>query len=102
MPMSFPNPSLIGYSMSNNTRPLVGLTSTVILDANPERLYAEIRNNTTQQMWIAKGIPAVVGQGTRINPGAIRMFTDNELYLGQFNAITIGSPNNIEVEEGIE
>lgn len=52
-------------------------------------------------MWIAKGKPAVVGEGTRLNSGSVRMFTGSELYLGEINAITIGSPANIEVEEGV-
>jgi hypothetical protein len=101
MPMSFPNPQLIGYSTSNNNRVQIGLGSTTLLVENSDRLYAEVRNTSQQAIWFSKGIPAVVGQGTRLQTGAIRTFTDNELYLGQLNAITLTSPVTIEVEEGV-
>lgn len=100
-PMSFPSPVLIGYAVSDTQRVSVGTSSTVLIAANSDRLYLEVRNTSNQPIWIAKGIPAVAGQGTRLNAGAIRTFTNNELYLGQVNAITEGSPVTIEVEEGV-
>lgn len=79
----------------------MGPSSVQLLAANPDRLYAEVKNYTTQPIWLGKGIPAVVGEGTRLLPGTVRMFTDNELYLGQINAITQGSPVTVDVEEGV-
>lgn len=76
--------------------------STVLLSANGQRFYAQINNNSNQVIWISKGIPAVVGKGTRLSPGNMYALEDNGLFLGQLNAITQGSgPANIDVEEGV-
>lgn len=104
MPISQPNPNDLGYSNFGQATPkrvLVGLTSTPLLLANLSRVYVQFNNNTGQQIWVSKGIPAVVGQGTRLNIGTMLKFSSWELYFGQYNAITLVSPVNMDVEEGI-
>lgn len=102
--MGFPNPRFTGFQDFGQGTPkqvLVGNTSTLLLNLNLSRVYAQFNNNSNQTIWLAKEIPAVVGKGTRLSPGAMLTFTDNELYLGQVNAITGGSPANIDIEEGV-
>lgn len=104
MPIAFPSPSVNGFSNFGQGTPkvvAVGISSTTLLVSNEGRLYAQINNNSGQAIWVSKGIPAVVGRGTRLNPGSVLTFTDNELYLGKLSAITQGSPVNIDVEEGV-
>lgn len=104
MPVAQPNPAIRGYSAFGQSTPkqvLVGLTSTPLLLSNLSRIYVQFNNNTNQQIWISKGIPAVVGEGTRLSSGTMLNFSLGEIYFGQFNAITVVGPINMDVEEGI-
>jgi hypothetical protein len=97
-------PLITGYSAHGQSTPKqvsVGLVSTPLLLANADRIYVQFNNNSDQQMWVSKEVLAVVGEGTRLNPGAMLNFSGGEVYLGQYNAITMGVPKNMQVEEGI-
>lgn len=103
-PMAYPSPRFMGYSQHGQGTPKnvsIGATSALVLAASPARLYAQFNNNTGQVMWLSKGVPAVVGEGTRLAPGSMLTLTANELYTGAIYAITVGAPANLYVEEGI-
>lgn len=54
-------------SSFTNTGVDVGTTSTLILGANPKRVYAAIINDSDTDIYLAIGAPAVAHQGIRIN-----------------------------------
>jgi hypothetical protein len=105
MPIAYPNPNSIGYSAFGQSTPKVISvtdTSTELLAANDNRLYAQINNIGTMPIWVQLGIAASVGRGRRVLPGASLSFTSNELYLGVINAVTSsGGTVNTEVIEGV-
>ena len=104
MPIGQPNPRFTGYSnFSQGTPKVVSVTtgSTQLLAANSDRLYAQINNNGAQPIWVQVGAPAAVGRGTRVTPGSMLNFQDNELYLGEINAITVSGSIGIDVIEGV-
>lgn len=105
MPVGNPNPQYYGFSDFGQSTPkdvLVQLGSTQLLAANPDNRYlVEISNYSDQAMWIEIGVPAEVGKGTRLLPGGHRIYSGTDLFLGALNAITLGSPANIRVIEGV-
>lgn len=102
--MGFIDNQNLGFSAFGQSTPkrvLVGLVSTKLLDANPSAIYRQINNNTPGVMWIQEGIPAVVGEGTRVLPGRVVTLEGDTLYLGQINAIAVITPLNMDVLEGV-
>lgn len=89
------------FGQSTPSQVNVGLTSTILLNANPNRLYASFMNNSSQTIYIQYKINAVWQQGFVIRPNAMRDITTIELFLGQVNAITQGSSAMIDVIEGV-
>lgn len=104
-PSAYPNPQFGGFSDFGQDTPKTVLVSsdesTVLLNANQERVYAQVNNNSSRRIWVSKGIDAEVGRGTRVAPGAMLNFVDNELYLGRISAIAEGISVEIDLEEGI-
>lgn len=104
MPIGQPNPRFQGYANFGQSTPkqvAVTTSSTVLLAPNLERLYAQVNNNSAHPIWVQNGIAAVVGRGTRVMPGGMLTFPNNELYLGQISAITNGATVQIDVIEGV-
>ncbi len=104
MPIAQPNPRFTGYDeFGQGTPKVVPVTtgSTELLAANPDRLYAQLNNNSNQVMWVSLGEDAAVGRGQRMSPGAMLNFVDNELYLGAINAVTGTGTVNMDVIEGV-
>lgn len=107
MPIALPatvSSSVAGYSSFGQGTPktvVVGSTSTILLNANSNRVYAEIINNGSAPIWIQLGIAAQLGVGVKIMPNGMRNFKESELYLGQINAVTATGTVNTEVIEGV-
>ena len=90
-----------GWSTVNfSGQVLVGVTSTLLLPANTSRVYTHIINNSNDIAWLQYGNDAVVGQGIRLNRGAMLTLYGYELFLGSINAISI-TPSLIDVLEGV-
>lgn len=75
--------------------------STILLSANPDRVFARIINNSSQRIFIQYGIDAIFKQGTPLSPNGIFTVTTEELFLGQINAITNTGSVDIDVIEGV-
>ena len=104
MPISQPNPRFSGYSSFGQGTPktvTVLNSSTELLAENPQRQYVEINNNGSNAIWLGIGVDAVVGLGQRILPHTTRNFVDNELYLGQINAVSQSGTVNVFIIEGV-
>lgn len=103
-PVSQPNPRFPGYSNFGQGTPKVvpvSTGSTQLLAANSARLYAEVNNIGLKAIWVQLGIPATVGRGKRVLPGGMLTFTDNELFLGNINAVCESGTVNTDVIEGV-
>lgn len=84
------------------TIPVTG-ESTVLLEANPLRLYASFTNNDVSTVYIEYSPDdAIYRVGYPLPPNATLTITLNELYTGQVSAIANGGLTaNIRVIEGI-
>ena len=104
MPISQPNPRFSGYSSFGQGTPKtvsVQTSSTLLLGANPLRLYIQINNNGIKPIWLGQGQDARVGFGQRLMPNAMKNFVANELYLGEITAISESGVVNTDVIEGV-
>jgi hypothetical protein len=105
MPIGQPNPRNFGYSEFGQGTPktvsVLPGSSTQLLSANPDRVYAELNNNGAAPIWVQKGIDAEVGEGTRVFPGGQLTFQGDGLYLGEINAISATEVVNTDVIEGV-
>lgn len=76
-------------------------TSTILLTPNPSRMYASFTNNSNQSIYLQYGIDAEWQVGYVVRPNSSWIINLNELYLGQVSGISLGSPVDIDVIEGI-
>ncbi len=82
---------------------VVGAVTTVALLANAHRTNAVFVNDSTQAIYLARGNPAVVGDGIRLNPnGGSYEIDDTNLWRGQVNAICALGAANLCVSEGTD
>lgn len=80
----------------------VGVANTLVLDANPNRKYLLIANNSDTDMYINLEGDAVVGQGIPLNKGGNYQMSSNYISVGAINAIHNGVGNKqLLVTEGI-
>lgn len=79
----------------------VGITSVILLPANPNRAYAHIFNNGSQPVYVQYAAPAASSQGIRLNVGSFYTISGAELWLGSVNAVTASGTVNVDVMEGI-
>lgn len=82
------------------TQVTIGLTSSLLLDANPNRKYAHISNNSGQTIFIQYQAGAVLNQGIKIPPNALYTIESNNLWLGTINAIGVTAGQLIDILEG--
>lgn len=82
------------------TQVLIGLASSLLLDANPNRKYAHISNNSGQTIFIQYASGAALNQGIKIPPNALFTIESNNLWLGTINAIGVMSNQLIDILEG--
>ena len=80
----------------------VGAVSTIALVANGQRTNAVFVNDSAQVIYLARGNPAVIGDGIRLNPaGGSYEIDDTNLFRGQINAICALGGANLCVSEGV-
>jgi hypothetical protein len=79
----------------------VGITSTLLIPSNVNRLYAHVTNHTNKTIYIELGAAAVVQQGIRLAPGSMLTFSGSDLWLGDVNAITSSGTATISVTEAV-
>lgn len=78
----------------------VGLTSTMLLDVNPNRKYAHIVNNSGIAIFIQYAVSAVLNQGIKIPANTLYTIETNNLWLGSINAIGVSGGQLIDILEG--
>lgn len=78
----------------------VGLTTTVLLIANPNRKYAHIVNNTSDPIYIQYNSNAALNQGIKIPPNTLYTIESNNLWLGSVNAVGVSGSQLIDILEG--
>lgn len=90
----------LGFStISGSSAVSVDSTSTQLLPANSNRVYAHISNNSSAPAFVQYGSQAVLGRGIKLQGGALLTVSGFDLYLGQINAIS-ANPTTIDVLEG--
>lgn len=78
----------------------VGTTSTLVLSANPRRIYAAFVNDGTDIVYLALGNTAVVNRGIRLNPsGGSFEITRECPYWGQVSGIVGTTASNVTTVE---
>ena len=97
-------PGELGWNTFGQSTPkqvLVTNSSTELLAANSNRVYASISNNSNQTIYFQYGNAALWQEGYVLRPNATWIISTTELFLGQINAITNTGSVNIDVIEGI-
>ena len=102
----FGNPVLtrrfIPFTIAQPNNVSIGITSTPILSANPERKYAAIINDSGEVVYLSLGSAAILNKGIRLNPrGGVFEITAANLFRGNIYGITATTNNNVTVTEGI-
>ena len=83
------------------TQIAVAASSTILLPANPLRVYAHISNNSGVPVYIQYSANALVGQGIKLNNTSVLFISGSELWLGEINAVSTAGTVNIDVFEGV-
>lgn len=78
----------------------VGLTTTILLIANPNRKYAHIVNNSGNPIFIQYDTSAALNQGIKIPPNTLYTIESTNLWLGSVNAIGVAGSQLIDILEG--
>lgn len=78
----------------------VGLTSTILLIANPNRKYAHVMNNSGDVIYIQYDINAVLSQGIPVPNRTLYTIETTNLWLGSINAIGVTGSQLIDILEG--
>lgn len=78
----------------------VGLTTTVLFSANPNRKYAHIVNNSSDSIYIQYSSNAALNQGIKIPPNTLYTIESTNLWLGSINAIGVSGSQLIDILEG--
>ena len=95
-----PDPRIWPIEGSRETQATVGPGSGVVLAANPNRADADITNDGDNVVYLARGNPAVMGMGQRLNPnGGTYHIGTNNLFLGDIYGIA-NDETNLAVSEG--
>ncbi len=89
------------FGQGTPTQILVSTSSTQLLAANVNRIFARISNNSNQTIYIQYGVTAVWQQGLRLSPGASLTISTAELYNGSINAVSQSTTVAIDVIEGV-
>lgn len=80
----------------------INLTATqeVVLEDNPQRLYALLVNDSDSIAYLSLGVPAVANSGIRLNAngGSYEINTTN-LWQGRIYAISTGATKKLMVTE---
>lgn len=79
----------------------VGTSSTLLIAANPNRLYAHVVNNSGETIFIQYSVSAALNQGIRIPSRGFYTIESTNLWLGDINAIGLIAGQLIDILEGI-
>ncbi len=95
-----PDPRIFPVENAIDTQATVGPGSVLVLVANVARADADITNDGDYAVYLARGHPAVMGMGQRINPnGGTYHIGTNNLFLGDVYGIAVDE-TNLSVSEG--
>jgi len=76
----------------------VTTSSTQVLASNFSRSYAVLVNNSDADMWLSLGTPAEANKGILVKAsGGQYELNPNALWVGEINAIHVGSGNKVIV-----
>jgi len=92
------------YTTPTATQPSIAATTTTVLAANTNRLYALIVNDSVETVYIKLGAAAVLNQGIRLNAlgGSYEMSKKfGNLYTGVINGIGTSGAAVLVVTEGV-
>lgn len=93
-PLIWPVPSV------DDTFGTVAAATGEVVAANPNRLDLKIVNDSDVVVYLARGNPAVIGSGIRLNPnGGSYEMEESDFFLGAFNAIC-ATDANLTISEG--
>lgn len=96
------DPLVWPVNSADDTAVAVGITTTVVLAANPGRADAVFVNDSNQPIYLARGNAAVLNAGIRLNAnGGSYEINRNNLFRGAINAIAEGGAKNLTVSEGV-
>ncbi len=95
-----PDPRIFPVPSVNDTFVEVGLASTLVLAANPNRVDCDLVNDGDNVIYLARGNAAVMNAGIRLNPngGSYHMGTNN-LFYGAIYGIS-DNETNLTISEG--
>jgi len=98
-----PDPRIFPITHVIDTFATCGVVSTELVAANVNRVGCDITNDSKEVIYIARGNPAVMGSGNRLNAsgGSYRIGTSN-LFLGAINGICAGGEANVCISEEIK
>ena len=96
-----PDPRIFPITNCNDTFATVGVVSTLVLAANPNRVDCDLVNDSDNIIYLARGNAAVIGSGIRLNPngGSYRIGTNN-LFYGIIYGIATAAGSNMTISEG--
>lgn len=95
--------NVLGFSILSPGYPTqvsIGTSSSVLLPANPDRVYAHFVNNSQNMIFIQYSSLAALNQGIKISSGSLFTLSGADLYLGVVNAISVEPNQLIDVLEG--
>ena len=97
-----PDPRIHPIERANDGHAGVTDASTIIVPANEQRADLKIVNDLTPVVWLARGNPAVVGDGIRLNGnGGVFNMDTQDLFLGYIAAICEqGEDGSVTISEG--
>jgi len=85
----------------NDTFATVGVASTLVLAARQSRQDTEFVNDSDQTIYLARGNPAVIGSGIRLNAnGGSYTIGLHNLFLGAVYGICANGQANLTISEG--
>lgn len=97
-----PDPRIFPVERANDGNALVGLVSTLVLAANPNRVDADFVNDDHETpIYLARGNPAALNEGIKLLPGGSYHIGTNNLFLGEIYAISIGF-TLLTISEGVK
>lgn len=88
-------------STATPTKVAVGIASTPVFAANPDRVFAEFTNDSDKIIYLSLSGTAVMHEGIRLNAeGGAYEISQINLYLGAVSAICAAANKNLTVTEG--
>lgn len=97
-----PDPRIFPIDRANDGHAGVTDVSTIIVVTNDHRADLKIVNDLGVVVWLARGNPAIVGDGIRLNGnGGVFNMDTQDLFLGYIAAIcNQGEDGSVTISEG--